>query len=315
MPTRRLSPASPTVPRQSDVAAVVAVVDVAVVTVSVAKVATASKAAVAVVVTESPVAVVNAVEAVAVVTVSPVAVVNAVEATVKAAVDVVKAEAEVPPDLMLMATRSLDPRDASASSRVSPVRRPTPWTNKTVPAVDVVETARTVSAEADGATRSPLLKARPRRTRTVPPLRRRREPPAVSVSLVSPSSLKKRRKLVSLLTTTLTRSPLRALVSSLTPRSLEITRRSRRRLRAAPVIRFSPRLRSTTSFHGETTTLSSLLPTLTLWVSRLLLSTRIPQRDQAVVAVVDAVAVMAVITDLVSPVRVAAVDAVVERLR
>lgn len=85
--------------------------------------------------------------------------------------------------------------EAATDSRVRPVRMPTPWTERTVPARPTVETARVATlAEAGKAKTMPPRTRRPR----VPPSRRR----SVSASPdPSPLRRKKRKKLATLLTT------------------------------------------------------------------------------------------------------------------
>ena len=309
--TRRSSPRSMIVPRpRVVVVAVVAVEAVAVVTANVVKAVTAKVA----------------VEAVAVVTARAVDVVNAVVVMENAVVDVAKADvavvvmesavvdatvkavAEAVPELELMVRSSMPEvaRPEEADTRASPVRKHTPWTDKTAQAVVAVVTARVETAEADGVVTSQLLKEkRTRKLMPTPPKRRRRRPNVVSAS---PSLLKrKRRKLVSPSMTTWRRRLPTPRVSLLRQRILETERRFRIRLPRESATRPESWV-SRTNSHGETLTPCNLLLTPTLWVSRPLLMKEI-SKIEVVAAEVPVVVVVVVTTVPVRPDRAADVEA------
>ena len=311
--TRRSSPRSTIVPRPRVVVVVVVAVEaVAVVTANVVTAVTAKVA----------------VEAVAVVTARAVDVVNAVAVMENAVVDVAKADvavavmesavvvmesavvdatvkavAEAVPELELMVRSSMPEvaRPEEADTRASPVRKHTPWTDKTAQAVVAVVTARVETAEADGVVISPLVKEkRTRKLMPTPPKRRRRRPNVVSAS---PSLLKrKRRKLVSPSMTTWRRRLPTPRVSLLRQRILETERRSRIRLPRESATRPESWVSITTS-HGETLTPCSLLLTPTLWVSRPQLMKEI-SKIEVVAAEVPVVVVVVVTTVPARPDRV-----------
>ena len=137
---------------------------------------------------------------------------------------------------------------AVIDSRANPAKTHTPWTDKTVPAVDVVVTAKQVVAVVAGAViRPPLLMVKRLRVRLRSPLALRRK-------LRLPLSSKKRRKLVTLSKTSWPRRLPNLRVFWLPRLMSESTRRSRTRSRRRLVKSLHSRLLKRT-LHQETCTL------------------------------------------------------------